>query len=245
MPKLTCDCGTEYNFTKLDLRALAGEPFKCRKCGKTRKLPVLNKLHSEPTAAITRNETQQQRAPSERLHIHNTPDPVLQIEPQKRCPFCGEWILAIAKKCKHCREILDETIRERDGHVTTAMSLPPTHPRTMTKVGYDAASDTFTGTTAILVKLAMRAIQELGWKLDNANGTLGMVTFDTGVSWGSWSGVSCSLNIDEISEGQFRITGTGKQNVRGGQLLAINLGGEAQGRAMRWTPLSRPKNIFS
>src|SRR4029078_4657685 len=28
-------------------------------------------------------------------------------EATKRCPFCGEVILAIAKKCKHCGEFLD------------------------------------------------------------------------------------------------------------------------------------------
>src|SRR5205823_499774 len=28
-------------------------------------------------------------------------------EPTKRCPFCGEVILAIARKCKHCGEFLD------------------------------------------------------------------------------------------------------------------------------------------
>lgn len=27
----------------------------------------------------------------------------------KKCPYCGEEILAIAKKCKHCSEWLDET----------------------------------------------------------------------------------------------------------------------------------------
>jgi hypothetical protein len=32
-------------------------------------------------------------------------------EEQKRCVFCGEKILAIAKKCKHCGEILDVVLR--------------------------------------------------------------------------------------------------------------------------------------
>jgi hypothetical protein len=82
-----------------------------------------------------------------------------------------------------------------------------------------------------MVKLAMRAIQELGWKLDQTNETVGLVTFQTGMSWGSWSGISCSLNIEEISPGTFRVLGTGKQNVRGGQVLALNLFGEAEGRA--------------
>lgn len=29
-------------------------------------------------------------------------------EEKKRCPYCGEEILAIAKKCKHCGEWLDK-----------------------------------------------------------------------------------------------------------------------------------------
>ena len=85
----------------------------------------------------------------------------------------------------------------------------------------------------LVVKLAMRAVQDLGWKLDQANESLGMVTFQTGVSWGSWSGVSCSLNIEEVSQNTFRVKGTGKQNVRGGQLVAFNIGGEAQGKARK------------
>lgn len=36
------------------------------------------------------------------------------------------------------------------------------------------------------MKLAMRAILDLGWKLDAANETVGIVTFQTGISWGSW-----------------------------------------------------------
>ena len=31
--------------------------------------------------------------------------------------------------------------------------------------------------------MARRAIQQLGWKIDDANGNLGLVTFQTGISW--------------------------------------------------------------
>ena len=79
----------------------------------------------------------------------------------------------------------------------------------------------------------MKAIQEIGWKLDQANENLGLVTFQTGVTWGSWSGVSCSLNIEEINEHEFNVTGTGKQNLSGGQLIALNIGNEAQSKARK------------
>ena len=31
-------------------------------------------------------------------------------EKTRRCPMCGEEILAVAKKCKHCGEYLDQTL---------------------------------------------------------------------------------------------------------------------------------------
>jgi hypothetical protein len=71
---------------------------------------------------------------------------------------------------------------------------------TPTVINYNKDTNTFTGTMALMVKLAMRAIQALGWKLDQINETIGLVTFETGMSWGSWSGVSCALNIEEISQ---------------------------------------------
>jgi len=43
----------------------------------------------------------------------------------------------------------------------------------------------------------------------------------------------CSLNIEEVSPNTFCVSGTGKQNVAGGQLIALNIGGEAQEKAKR------------
>lgn len=95
---------------------------------------------------------------------------------------------------------------------------------------FNPSNGTFSGTMTGLLKLAMRAIQALGWKLETANENLGLVTFETSISWGSWSGVSCSLNIEELSPHTYRVTDTGKQNVRGGALFSLDVGGEAQSK---------------
>ena len=100
-------------------------------------------------------------------------------------------------------------------------------------VKYNSKSDTFYGTMSLIVKLAMKAIQEHGWTIEQANENVGLVTFKTGISWGSWSGVTGSLNISEISENTFKVTGTGKQNVSGGQLVAMNIGNEAKNKAKK------------
>lgn len=139
------------------------------------------------------------------------------------CPECGREISDKAPACPGCGVPVS---------LGNQVANPP-QVQVPTTVTYNRNSDTFSGTMTLVVKLAMRAVQELGWKLDQANESLGHVTFQTGMSWGSWSGVSCSLNIEEVGQNAFRVSGTGKQNVRGGQILALNIGGEAQGKARK------------
>jgi len=117
--------------------------------------------------------------------------------------------------------------------ILSSTSTQRQSPSKSDNVTYDRSSDTFHGTMQQIVKLAMRAIQELGWKLDNVNDSVGLITFQTGMSWGAFGGVTCSLNIDEIGRNEYRVTGTGKQNLSGGQLVALNLFDEAKGKAQK------------
>lgn len=116
-----------------------------------------------------------------------------------------------------------------------APAAPPAAPVAtpqITRARYNPRTALFTGTPLLLVKLAVQAIQSFGWKVENANESVGIVTFETtGISLGSWSGVSCSLSIQELAPNTFRVIGTGKQNTRGAQLIALNLFGEAKGKA--------------
>jgi hypothetical protein len=142
-------------------------------------------------------------------------------------------------KCWECdREISDKAAAcptcgaPASAPVNMQPPLPKADPPPLpVVVHYDRATNTFAGTMALMVKLAMRAVQQLGWKLHTVNDAIGLVTFETRMSFASWSGVSCSLNIEEVSSNRFRVSGSGKQNVRGEQLFAIDLFGEAQSKA--------------
>ena len=71
-----------------------------------------------------------------------------------KCSECGREISDKAEVCPGCGAPVFATTKQKT--------------QTPTTVHYNSDTDTFTGTMVLMVKLAMRAIQEFGWKLDQA-----------------------------------------------------------------------------
>lgn len=130
------------------------------------------------------------------------------------CPECGKEISDKATNCIGCGAPIEKSL-------PTEVKIVPT------KVTFDARSGEFAGTKQLLARLAVKAIIDVGWRVDASDENTGLVSFTTGMTWGSFSGVSGTIVIEETSSGRFAVVGTGKQNIRGGQLLAPNLFNEA------------------
>ena len=99
-------CSTCANSFTAPGRA-AGRKAPCPKCGTalTISSPQTTPMAEDrPTLAAVR--LAQPDMPVRRVE----PAPVRESE-YKDCPFCGEEVLAKAKKCKHCGEVLDVALR--------------------------------------------------------------------------------------------------------------------------------------
>jgi membrane protein YdbS with pleckstrin-like domain len=97
--KITCICGHPFIVSDEQVRQGRGE-VACPACRQrlkpTIEIPFTSLARSAPPASAPSTEA----APE--------PTPLTgQPEPTRRCPFCGEVILAVARKCKHCGEFLD------------------------------------------------------------------------------------------------------------------------------------------
>jgi hypothetical protein len=127
-------CGTCASNLKAPDSA-AGRGVKCPKCSAQLTVPSSSELpNNRPVVAVQPNPTQDR--PSQARPARPAPErpsqaqpaklvaaPVPQGESQrdssygnaedgvKDCPFCGEEVRAKARKCKHCGETLDVTLR--------------------------------------------------------------------------------------------------------------------------------------
>ncbi len=80
----------------------------------------------------------------------------------------------------------------------------------------------FNATADQMVALAQQAIVSHGYTVTAASKEL--ISFETGMTWGSWSGALCSISMQQHEPFWFTVRGSGKQNVRGAQLAAFDFG---------------------
>jgi len=87
----------------------AGRKGKCPKCQQAVKIPNLGEESSGIVSATNgvklHSGGQNTVRPISKKHqTYETP------EKMRQCPYCGETILASAKKCKHCKEFLESSL---------------------------------------------------------------------------------------------------------------------------------------
>jgi hypothetical protein len=130
-----------------------------------------------------------------------------------RCMECGREVSDKATTCPNCGAPVD----------------PASAPIAPDKCTFSDGE--FIATSDQLVDLTKKAVNRLKYRVDTADSSSGTVVFTTGVTMGSWPGVSGTISWEEAAPFHWRVTGQGKQNVKGGQVVALNLFDEANAKA--------------
>jgi membrane protein YdbS with pleckstrin-like domain len=105
--KITCVCGHPFIVSEEVLRTMSGGTINCPAC-QQRLSPAIEVPIPRPQSAASAGAASDSAGQAAAASDDAAPTPAVpSLEPTKRCPFCGEIILAIARKCKHCGEFLD------------------------------------------------------------------------------------------------------------------------------------------
>lgn len=130
-----------------------------------------------------------------------------------KCGECGREVSDKASACPNCGAPVD---------AETAFRAPE---------ALSFENGEFVGTSPMIAELAKKAIANANYRVDNVDASAGTATFTTGVTMGSWSGVSGTISWEETGPYRFKVVGQGKQNVQGGQVVAMNLFDEANAKS--------------
>lgn len=133
-------------------------------------------------------------------------------------------------KCEDCgREVSDRAPACPNCGAPTAVG----EPQVAAPDGVSIDGEDFVGARSQVMALAMKAIQSINYKVDAADESTGLISFTTGMTMGSWSGVSGSIYFEEVQPHRFKASGSAKQNVKGGQVFALDLFGESKSKVLK------------
>ena len=110
--KINCNsCGKEITISEARYEEYQGEIVRCPYCkDKTVVSKSSTESKTEDKSNIPANAVNNDFKKEIQPNVNVYSEIKTNQEPTKKCPMCGEQILAIAKKCKHCGEYLDVSL---------------------------------------------------------------------------------------------------------------------------------------